>query len=194
MFPSCFILLLNSFREISSYYSVILRLKNRKNYFRYYLNSSVMILSYFFFILLFIVLIFVNVTPHTNILLTNEFGYNIYDFCVFIVCLLRLYLSIIFLFLFTSLLLFNIKEDTLIIILMFIFMMIIFLNSRIRFNHFPFTLLNLDIYFFNISWTTSIFELLLFNVGYYIIFYLILYIEMKKSFFKSKYIGVKKND
>ena len=93
LYPSFIAMFIIIYQYISQNYSLLLRLKTRKQYAKFCINTIVVMTIFLFLQAFIIALINCNITPHDDFKITHNLKYNVNDFVIFIVAVVKIFLT-----------------------------------------------------------------------------------------------------
>lgn len=187
MLPS-FVLFWNMIIKYSTNdYQTIIRMGKRKNYIIFLSKELTKASCLLFFQYIVFQLICINLTSHTNIFISNTYNYNVNDFVLYIVCVIRLFLNIITIKYLFSFLYLNIRNKEYSIFIMFTLFIIIYFCNRLFFINSFFNYINIGYHYYGIDLTNNIYELIISNILFNSILSIILIILMNKKIKKINF-------
>lgn len=179
VFPVLIVMYLYLYKNIESNYLFLLRIGNRKTLFKIVIEAGIRFITYYMVILLLIIGISTNIVEHKNVFYTYTLGYDVVDVVVLFISIIKIYVFMFIYYLMTIYFLIKTKQEQFTLFLLFISLMIIFLNSRFAITG-TLSFLNIDIHFYNLRGFSKIVESFIYTFLYDFVVIAVLFRLAKK--------------
>lgn len=131
LYPSFLVMFFYVFQYLNKNNEILLRLGGRYKYAKYILVTMLSMSFFLFFQVIIIVLICCNIVPNEGFILSSNLGYDVYDFIVLIVALIKVFLTITSIGLLNIFLMFKFDRMHIVLIFLMAFLMVLFFGDKI---------------------------------------------------------------